>query len=58
MKTQFIKCDYCKIDICDDAGKCALAVHKRVIDGKEYLFCCENHANRFEKENRKSRKNQ
>jgi len=56
MKPTFIKCDYCKAEICDDTGKCVFAIHKRVIDGKEYYFCCESHANRFEKEKRKKKK--
>jgi len=53
MKTTFVKCDYCKADICDKTGKCVFAIHKRVVDGKEYYFCCESHADRFVKERKK-----
>jgi len=56
MKTAFIKCDYCKVAISDETGKCVFAVHKRVIDGNEYYFCCESHANKFEKEREKKKK--
>lgn len=56
MKTTVIKCDLCRADICDETGRCIFAVHKRIIDGDEYHFCCEAHANRFEKE-RKKKKN-
>jgi len=56
LKTTFIKCDLCSVEICDDKTRCAFAVHKRVINGKEYYFCCEVHANSFEKETRKKKK--
>lgn len=56
MKTEFIKCELCNVEIRDDKGKCAFATHKRVIDGKEYYFCCEAHADRFEKSKRKTKK--
>jgi len=55
MKTTFIKCDYCKVDIQDKTGKCVFAIHKRVIDGEEYYFCCESHADRFKKEKKKNK---
>jgi len=55
MKSTFIRCDYCKIDICDETGKCVFAIHKRVIDGTEYYFCCERHADKFEKEKKKKK---
>jgi YHS domain-containing protein len=53
MKATFVKCDYCKAGISKETEKCVFAVHKRIIDGKEYLFCCEAHADRFEKEKKK-----
>ncbi|MEM3421403.1 MAG: hypothetical protein QW835_07340 [Candidatus Hadarchaeum sp.] len=43
----FIKCELCQAEI--QGKKCVFAVHKRVIGGKEYFFCCESHAKRFEK---------
>jgi YHS domain-containing protein len=56
MKATIVKCDFCKNDICDETGKCIFAVHKRVIDGKDYYFCCEAHADNFEKEVKKKKK--
>lgn len=56
MNSIFVKCDYCKADICDEKGKCVFAVCKRVIDGTEYHFCCETHADRFEAEKKKKKK--
>ena len=46
MKT-FVKCEMCNAEI--PAGKCVFAVHKRVIDEKEYVFCCVRCAETFEK---------
>jgi len=43
----FIKCEMCNAEI--PAGKCVFATYKRVIGGKEYLFCCANCAEAFEK---------
>ncbi len=57
MKTFVVKCDFCKTDICDETGKCVFATNKRAIDGKDYYFCCEAHADKFEKE-RKNKKKQ
>jgi hypothetical protein len=37
MKT-FVKCTFCDAEITD---KCVFATQKRVIDGAEYVFCCE-----------------
>ncbi|MGQ9788015.1 MAG: hypothetical protein ACUVQM_01680 [Candidatus Hadarchaeaceae archaeon] len=42
----FIRCELCQAEI--QGEKCAFAVHRKVIGGKEYYFCCENHAKRFE----------
>jgi YHS domain-containing protein len=56
MKATVIKCDLCKTDICDKSGACVFAVHKRVIDGKEYHFCCQAHADRFEREKKGKKK--
>lgn len=50
MKT-FVKCEMCNAEI--PADKCVFATHKRVIDGKEYIFCCIHCAGVFE-----SRKNE
>ena len=56
MKPIFIKCDYCRADIRDETGKCVFAIHKRVIDGIEYHFCCASHAERFEREKKKKKR--
>lgn len=56
MNATVIKCDLCKTDICDEPRACVFAVHKRVIDGKEYHFCCEVHADRFEREMKRKKK--
>jgi len=37
MKT-FVKCETCNAKI--PADKCVFATHKRVIDGKEHVYCC------------------
>ncbi|MCZ2855602.1 MAG: transcriptional regulator [Candidatus Bathyarchaeota archaeon] len=49
MKT-FKKCELCNLELAGE--KCAFAVHKRVIGGKEHYFCCEHHADEFEKRHR------
>ena len=44
---RFLKCDLCNAKI--SGKKCIFAVHKRVIDDEKYYFCCEHHANEFER---------
>ncbi len=34
----FVKCEICNAEIPVD--KCPFATHKKVIEGKEYVFCC------------------
>jgi len=46
--SEFIKCELCNVEICEPE-KCTFAITKRIIDGKEYYFCCEAHAKEFEK---------
>ena len=46
MKT-FVKCKMCKARVPSDT--CVFAIHKRVIEGKEYIFCCIRCAEDFEK---------
>jgi len=53
MKSTFIKCDYCKVDVSKETEKCVFAVYSRFINGEEYRFCCEAHADKFEKEKKK-----
>jgi len=37
MKT-FIKCEVCDVEI--PADTCPFATHRKVIGGKEYVYCC------------------
>ncbi|MFH1821858.1 MAG: transcriptional regulator [Methanobacteriota archaeon] len=46
MKT-CVKCEMCQAEISGE--KCVFATYKKVIDGKEHYFCCENHAKEFER---------
>ena len=46
MKT-FVKCEICNADIPTD--HCVFVAHKRVIDGKEHVFCCVRCTKVFEK---------
>jgi YHS domain-containing protein len=39
MSPEFIRCEHCKIKI--PSKVCELATYRMVIDGKEYIFCCE-----------------
>ncbi len=50
----FVRCRMCGVEI--PAGDCVFAVHKRLIDGVPYRFCCEPHAAAFEKRRRKVEK--
>jgi len=34
----FVKCEMCNAETYPD--KCVFATHKKVIEGKEYLYCC------------------
>jgi hypothetical protein len=42
-----MKCKPC--DVTDYADKCVFATNKRVINGEEHFFCCEEHADEFER---------
>ena len=55
MKATFLKCDYCKAEVVDKAGKCVFAIHKRVIGDKEYYFCCKSHADKFVEKKKKKK---
>jgi YHS domain-containing protein len=45
MKPQFVQCEFCKAEIQQEA--CKLASHRKVIEGKEYVFCCAKCAERY-----------
>ncbi len=47
----FVKCDMCNVEV--PADRCVFATHRRVIDGKEYIFCCVRCAEAFEKRKNK-----
>ena len=52
MKEEFVRCEFCKIEI--PPGACQLAAYRAVIDGKQYVFCCEKCAQRYQKTRKKS----
>lgn len=53
MKTKFVKCEFCNVEIPD---VCQLATLRTVIDGKDYFFCCTKCAQQYrEKKERKSK---
>jgi YHS domain-containing protein len=45
--TRFMKCDLCNVEISGE--KCVFAVHKRTRGGEDHYFCCERHADEFDK---------
>lgn len=51
MKSEFVRCEYCKADLVGEA--CILAAYRTVVEGKEYLFCCMKCAERYKKKKRK-----
>jgi len=54
MNPKFIRCEYCKAVIPSET--CALATYKTVIEGKEYIFCCKQCAQRYQKRKGNDRK--
>jgi YHS domain-containing protein len=53
MKPEFIRCEFCKIEIPSET--CKLAAHTTKIDGKEYVFCCVSCAERYKKRQAKAK---
>jgi len=51
MKKEFVKCEYCRADIPTET--CKLAVYHTTINGKEYTFCCQKCAQRFQQRKKK-----
>lgn len=47
MKEEFVRCEFCKIEI--PLETCQLAAYRTVIGDKEYVFCCEKCAQRYQK---------
>ena len=53
---KIVKCKICNAEISEE--KCVFTIHKRVIDGEEYHFCCELNAKEFQlKRNQKKDRN-
>jgi YHS domain-containing protein len=52
MTPEFVRCEFCKVEIPTEA--CQLAAYRTVIDGKEYMFCCAQCAKRY-KQKKKSK---
>ena len=44
---EFVRCEFCKSEIPSET--CRLAAYSKIIDGKQYLFCCEQCVKRYEK---------
>lgn len=51
MKPRFVRCEYCKIEIPSET--CKLAAHQTEINGKEYIFCCRQCAERYKRKKKK-----
>jgi YHS domain-containing protein len=51
MKPEFVRCEFCKAEISQEA--CKLAAHQATIEGKEYLFCCGKCAQRYKQSKEK-----
>jgi len=43
----FVKCEMCNAEV--PADRCVFATYRKVIDGKEYIFCCVRCAEAFKK---------
>jgi YHS domain-containing protein len=54
MKPEFIRCEFCKVEIPSET--CKLAAQTTKIDGKEYTFCCVSCAQRYKKRQSKTAK--
>ena len=53
MKPEFVKCEYCKVEIPSET--CKLAAYTTTVDGKKYTFCCVKCSERYEQ--KKGKKN-
>ena len=51
--SDFVKCEICTAAISGE--KCIFAIYMREINGEKHYFCCENHANEYERQYRKRR---
>jgi len=46
MKKEFIRCEFCNIPI--PLETCQLATYRVTINGKEYVFCCQKCAEKYQ----------
>jgi len=53
MKARFIQCELCKKEM--PLESCELAAYCTVIDGEEYIFCCEVYAKNYREKREKKR---
>jgi YHS domain-containing protein len=51
MKSEFVRCEFCKAEMPSEA--CKLAAHRTIIGGKEYVFCCAKCAERYKQKRKK-----
>jgi YHS domain-containing protein len=53
MTHEFVRCDFCKSEIPTEA--CKLATYSKIIDGKRFVFCCQQCAKQYEDRKRKKK---
>jgi YHS domain-containing protein len=53
MTPEFVRCDFCKSKI--PAETCKLAAYSKVIDGKQFMFCCQQCAKQYQKRKKKEK---
>jgi YHS domain-containing protein len=46
VKPDFVKCEFCRVKLPEKV--CELSAYRRVIDGREYFFCCQKCAERYQ----------
>ncbi|MEM0488703.1 MAG: hypothetical protein QW707_05815 [Candidatus Bathyarchaeia archaeon] len=54
MKKEFIRCEFCNVKI--PLEMCQFAAYRMTIDGKEYIFCCQNCAERYQQKRKSTAK--
>jgi YHS domain-containing protein len=54
MTPEFVRCDFCKSEIPSET--CKLAAYSTTIEGKPYVFCCEQCATRYKEKRKKKTK--
>jgi YHS domain-containing protein len=51
MKPESIHCEFCRVKIPEKV--CELSTYRKVVDGKEYFFCCRKCAERYQQKSKK-----